>query len=307
MFGGTSMVVVNALVPVFGLIFLGWLLGARRIIPTEGHKTLGILTFKLFMPVLLFSGLARADLLDALSPLLLMGYYIPAFAVFIAVNLWVHRRLGRPSSMGLAASYSNNVLVGIPLITVMLGVESLVYLFAILAFHSLLLFTLQSVYNAFRGGRGEKINWLGLLSSLANPLIIGLFLGALVNLSGLAIPGPLWRIVEMLAAAALPTALLMLGINLASYRLYLSSTMAMLTTAKLVVFPLLVLGMGWLWSGLAAEARTVLVLMAACPTGINVLAFAMGQEDTRILGSVIFLSTVMATITLPIWLMVLAA
>lgn len=301
------MVVVNALVPVFGLIFLGWFLGARRIIPIEGHKTLGIITFKLFMPVLLFSGLARADLLDALSPLLLMGYYIPAFVVFIAVNLWVHRRLGRPSSMGLAASYSNNVLVGIPLITVMLGVESLVYLFAILAFHSLLLFTLQSVYNAFWGSRGEKINWLGLLSSLANPLIIGLFLGALVNLSGLAIPGPLWRIVEMLAAAALPTALLMLGINLASYRLYLSSTMAMLTTAKLVVFPLLVLGMGWLWPGLTAEARTVLVLMAACPTGINVLAFAMGQEDTRILGSVIFLSTVMAAITLPIWLMVLAA
>lgn len=301
------MVVVNALMPVFGLILLGWFLGARRIIPTEGHKTLGIITFKLFMPVLLFSGLARANLLDALSPLLLMRYYIPAFVVFIAVNLWMHRRLGRPSSMGLAASYSNNVLVGIPVITVMLGVESLVYLFAILVFHSLLLFTLQSVYNAFWGNRGEKINWLGLLSSLANPLIIGLFLGALVNLSGLAIPGPLWRIVEMLAAAALPTALLMLGMNLASYRLYLSGTMAMLTTAKLVVFPLLALGMGWLLPGLTADARTVLVLMAACPTGINVLAFAMGQEDTRILGSVIFLSTVMAAVTLPVWLMILAA
>ena len=301
------MVVVNALMPVFGLILLGWFLGARRIIPTEGHKTLGIITFKLFMPVLLFSGLARANLLDALSPLLLMRYYIPAFVVFIAINLWMHRRLGRPSSMGLAASYSNNVLVGIPVITVMLGVESLVYLFAILVFHSLLLFALQSVYNAFWGSRDEKINWRGLLSSLANPLIIGLFLGALVNLSGLTIPGPLWHIVEMLAAAALPTALLMLGMSLASYRLYLSGTMAMLTTAKLVIFPLLVLGTGWLLPGLTADARTVLVLMAACPTGINVLAFAMGQEDTRILGSVIFLSTVMAAVTLPAWLLVLAA
>ncbi|WP_193076087.1 AEC family transporter [Pseudomonas sp. FME51] len=301
------MVVINALLPVFGLILLGWFLGARRIIPTEGHKTLGVITFKLFMPVLLFSGLARADLLDALSPLLLMRYYIPAFVVFIAVNLWMHRRLRRPSSMGLAASYSNNVLVGIPVITVMLGVESLVYLFAILVFHSLLLFTLQSIYNAFWGSRSEKIDWLGLLSSLANPLIIGLFLGALVNLSGLTVPGPLWRIVEMLAAAALPTALLMLGMSLASYRLYLSGTMAMLTTTKLVIFPMLVLGMGWLLPGLTGDARTVLVLMAACPTGINVLAFAMGQEDTRILGSVIFLSTVMAAVTLPIWLMILAA
>ncbi|MCO5787738.1 AEC family transporter [Pseudomonas sp. G11-1] len=301
------MVVLNALVPVFGLIFLGWFLGARRIIPAEGHATLGIITFKLFMPVLLFSGLAKADLAEALSPLLLMRYYLPAFVVFIVVNLLVHRRLGRPSSMGLAASYSNNVLVGIPLITVMLGAESLVYLFAVLAFHSLLLFTLQSIYNAFWGGKGEeRIDWRGLLASLANPLIIGLFLGGLVNLAGIPIPGPLWHIVEMLAAAALPTALLMLGLSLASYRLYLSGTMALLTAAKLVVFPLLVLGMGWLMPGLTTEARTVLVLMAACPTGINVLAFAMGREDMRILGSVIFLSTVMAAITLPVWLLVLA-
>src|SRR5690554_4940549 len=163
------MVVLNALVPVFGLIFLGWFLGARRIIPAEGHATLGIITFKLFMPVLLFSGLAKADLAEALSPLLLMRYYLPAFVVFIVVNLLVHRRLGRPSSMGLAASYSNNVLVGIPLITVMLGAESLVYLFAILVFHSLVLFTLQSLYNAFWGD-GEGVNWRNLLASLANPL-----------------------------------------------------------------------------------------------------------------------------------------
>jgi len=300
------MVVVNALVPVFGLIFLGWLLGARRVIPVEGQQTLGIITFKLFMPVLLFSGLARADLGEALSPLLLIRYYLPACIVFILVNLLMHRRLGRPSSMGLAASYSNNVLVGIPLITVMLGADSLVYLFAILAFHSLLLFTLQSIYNAFWDNQSDgRIDFRGLLASLANPLIIGLFIGGLVNLSGIPIPQPLWHIVEMLAAAALPVALLMLGLNLASYRLYLSGTMATLTAAKLVIFPLLVLGVGWLIPGLSAEARTVLVLMAACPTGINVLAFAMGREDTRVLGSVIFLSTVISAVTLPVWLMIL--
>ena len=301
------MIVVNALVPVFGLIFLGWFLGARRIIPSDGGKTLGVITFKLFMPVLLFSGLARADLREALSPLLLMLYYIPAALVFIGINLLMHRRLGRPSSMGLTASYSNNVLVGIPLVTVMLGVDSLVYLFAILAFHSLLLFSLQSLYNAFfSGNRDDSFDWRGLLASLANPLIIGLALGALVNLSGLAIPAPLWHIVEMLAAAALPMALLMLGISLAGYRLHLSGTLFLLTAAKLLLFPLLVLAAGLLVPGLSNEARAVLVLMAACPTGVNVLAFPMGQDDVRIISSVIFLSTVAAALTLPVWLLILS-
>lgn len=300
------MTVLNALIPVFGLIFLGWGLAARRILPAESGKALGVITFKVFMPVLLFSGLAKADLADALSPLLLLVYYVPAFLVFVAINGMVHRRLGRPSCMGLAASYSNNVLVGIPLVTVMLGAESLVYLFAILAFHSLLLFTLQSIYNAFwAGGRGERINWLGLLNSLANPLIIGLLLGALLNLSGLDVPAPLWRIVEMLAAAALPAALLMLGISLAGYRLHLSASMTLLTLAKLLLFPLLVLGAGLVVPGLSDEARTVLVLMAACPTGVNVLAFSMGQSDVRIISSVIFLSTLLAALTLPVWLLLI--
>lgn len=300
------MVVVNALVPVFGLIFLGWFLGARRVIPVEGQQTLGIITFKLFMPVLLFSGLARADLAEAMSPLLLLFYFIPAIAVFLGINLLMHRRLRRPSSMGLAASYSNNVLVGIPLITVMLGVDSLVYLFAILVFHSLVLFTLQSLYNAFWGGGDEGLDWRSLLASLANPLIIGLALGALVNLSGLPIPPPLWRIVELLAAAALPVALLMLGMSLSGYRLHLSGSMLLLTLSKLLVFPALVLGAGLLIPGLNPTAHAVLVLMAACPTGVNVLAFSMGQGDVRIISSVIFLSTLLAAVTLPVWLILLA-
>ena len=298
------MVVLNALIPVFGLILLGWLFGARGVIPAEGSRTLGVITFKLFMPVLLFSGLARADLAEAMSPQLLLLYYLPAISLFVGVNLLMHRRLGRPSSMGLAASYSNNVLVGIPIITVMLGIDSLVYLFAILVFHSLVLFTLQSLYNAFWGD-GEGVNWRNLLASLANPLIIGLALGALVNLSGLTIPDPLWRLIELLAAAALPVALLMLGMSLSGYRLHLSGSMLLLTLAKLVAFPAMMLGAGSLLPGLNPTAHAVLVLMAACPTGVNVLAFAMGATDTRIISSVIFLSTLLAALTLPLWLVIL--
>ena len=297
------MSVLNALIPVFGLILLGWFLGARRILPAEGNTTLSIITFKLMMPVLLFAGLARADLSRAMSPMLLLLYFLPAISVFVLINLLMHRRLGRPSSMGLAASYSNNVLVGIPLITVMLGVDSLVYLFAVLVFHSLVLFTLQSLYNAFFGG--GQLNWRSLLGSLANPLIIGLMCGAAVNLSGLMIPAPLWRLVEMLAAAALPLALLMLGMSLSGYRIHLSGSLVLLTLSKLLLMPALVLGLGY-GIGLEPVAHTVQVLMAARPTVGNVLAFAMGQADTRIISSVIFLSTVLAGFTLPLWLILMA-
>ncbi|MEH6389303.1 AEC family transporter [Pseudomonas profundi] len=300
------MVVINALVPIFGLILLGYVLGKRRWLPAEAGGALASITFRIFMPVLLFSGLARADLSEGLSPLLLLVYFLPAVGVFCAVNWLMHRRSGQPSSMGLAASYSNNVLVGVPLISILLGADKLVYLFAILIFHSLVLFTLQSLYNSLWRGEGRGgIDKGGLFKSLANPLIIGLFLGAALNLSGVSVPAPLWRMVEWLAAAALPCALLVLGLSLSHYRLHISRVMFGLTLAKLLLFPGLVLAGGFLLPGLSADARTVLILMAACPTGVNVLAFAMADEDSRIISSVIFLSTLLAAVTLPVWLMLL--
>ena len=79
--------------------------------------------------------------------------------------------------------------------------------------------------------------------------------------------------------------------------------MGVLTLSKLVLLPVLVLLGGLLIPGLDPQARTVLVIMAACPTGVNVLAFYMGPEDNRIISSVVFLSTLLSAITLPLWLL----
>lgn len=47
----------------------------------------------------------------------------------------------------------------------------------------------------------------------------------------------------------------------------------------------------------------VLVLLAACPSGVNILAFAKTPEDTRQVSSAVFLSTVLAALTLPLWML----
>ena len=299
------MVVFQAILPIFGLIMLGYLLGWRRWLAGEAATGLANITFKLFMPAVLFTGIARAQLSDGMSLMLLLGYFGPVLAIFVVVGLVAHRLLGRASPLGLTAAYSNNVLVGIPLVTTLLGAESLVYVFAILVFHSLILFSLQSFYNAF--GSGQKVSGTALLKNLANPLIVGLSLGALLNLSGLELPQPMWRVADWLAQAALPCALIVLGISLSRYRLRPSATALGLTLVKLGLFPLLVWYFsGWL-PGLSHEARSVLVLLAACPSGVNVLAFVINQEDTRAVSSTVFLSTLLAAISLPLWMLLMSA
>lgn len=299
------MVVFQAILPIFALIMLGYLLGWRQWLAWEAATGLANITFKLFMPAVLFTGIARAELSDGMSLMLLVAYFGPLLVVFAVVGMITHRALGRASPLGLTAAYSNNVLVGIPLVTTLLGPASLVFVFAILVFHSLILFSLQSFYSAF--GSGQHVSGKALLKNLANPLIVGLLLGALLNLSGLQLPDPVWRVADWLAQAALPCALMVLGISLSRYRLRPSNTAVALTMIKLGVFPLAVWFVsGWLPS-LSHEARSVLVLLAACPSGVNVLAFVVNPDDTRAVSSTVFLSTVMAALTLPLWMLLMSA
>lgn len=299
------MSVFQAIVPIFGLIMLGYVLGWRRWLAGEAATGLANITFKLFMPAILFTGIARAELGDGMSPMLLLAYFGPVLTVFAVVGLVTHRLLGRSSALGLTAAYSNNVLVGIPLVTTLLGAASLVYVFAILVFHSLILFSLQSFYSAF--GSGQKVSAGSLLKNLANPLIVGLLLGAALNVSSLDLPQPLWLIADWLAQAALPCALIVLGLSLSRYRLRPNMTALALTLVKLGVFPLLVWYFSSLLPGLGQEARAVLVLLAACPSGVNVLAFVANAEDTRAVSSTVFLSTLLSAASLPMWMWLMAA
>lgn len=297
------MLAVQAILPIFALIVLGYLLGWRQWLSAESATGLANITFKLFMPTLLFSGIAKAQLADGLSPMLLLAYYLPVLLLFAAVNALAHWRRGTASPLGLVAAFSNNVLVGIPLIASLMGPDGLVYVFAILVFHSLTLFSLHSFYAAFASQ--ERVEGRALLKNLANPMIIGLALGALLNLSGLVVPESLWRAVTWLGQAALPCALIVLGASLSRYRLRPTGEAWGVVLAKLALFPTLVWWLSDQLPGLNETARTVLVLLAACPSGVNVMAFARSAEDSRSVSAAISLSTLLAAASLPLWMLVM--
>ncbi|WP_061237485.1 AEC family transporter [Ectopseudomonas composti] len=297
------MLAAQAILPIFALIVLGYLLGWRQWLTSESAAGLANITFKLFMPTLLFAGIAKASLAEGLSPMLLLAYYLPVLLVFVVVNALAHWRRGTATPLGLVAAFSNNVLVGIPLIASLMGNDGLLYVFAILVFHSLTLFSLHSFYAAF--GSQEHVDGRALLKNLANPMIIGLGLGALLNLSGLQVPESLWRAITWLGQAALPCALIVLGASLSRYRLRPTAEAWGVGLAKLVLFPALVWCLSGLLPGLNESARSVLVLLAACPSGVNVMAFARSAEDTRSVSAAISLSTLLSAVTLPLWMMLL--
>nr|WP_276513571.1 AEC family transporter [Winslowiella toletana] len=285
--------------PVFLLIILGYVLARRGALDPHANKALGGLAFKLFMPMVLFTGMVNAPLHDGLNIRILAAYFVPALLIFAVVNLLAHRRIGHPTPFGLTASFSNNALIGLAMVAGLYGNAGLVLLFTVLAVHSLLLFSFQSLYSSLAGS--EPFKPAVLVTSLANPMIVGLLLGAAVNLSGLMLPDWSMKLATWLAQAALPCALIVLGANLSGYRLRPNAYVAGITFAKLAAMPLLVL-LVCMALDISGMPRGVLVLMAANPSGVNVLGFSRSQQDTQITSSAICLTTLLSMATLPLWM-----
>lgn len=295
------MAVTQAILPIFLLIVLGYVLARRGALSREGNRTLSDLAFKLFLPMVLFTGMVHAHLQDGLDLSILAAYFVPALLVFMLVNLVAHRFIGRPTPFGLTASFSNNMLIGLPLVADLFGNPGLVLLFTVIAVHSLLLFSSQSVYESLTGD--APFNVRSLVASLANPIIIGLLLGMAINLSGFPLPAWADQLSGWLAHAALPCALIVLGANLAGYRLTPSVEALGMSLAKLALMPVLVL-VACVLLDIDGMARAVLMLMSACPCGVNVLGFARILEDSQKTSSAICLTTALSAVTLPLWMWV---
>ena len=126
------------LLPLFLLTGLGCVLARSRILAAGWQGGLTELTAKLLIPAFLFSGAYKNGIPAAASWQFLAAFFVPLVALFLAVAYG----LRRDASGALAATHSNTVFVGVPVLIQAFGHDSLQYAFPIIAFHSLVLFSL---------------------------------------------------------------------------------------------------------------------------------------------------------------------
>lgn len=285
------------MLPLFVLAALGFILARRSTTDATGacwQQGLAGLTGRLFIPALLFSGTFRSGLPPAVSWQFLAAYFVPLLACFLLV-----RRLSGDPAHALAATYSNTVFVGIPVLSQAFGAGSLHLAFPIIAFNGLVLFTLYYLTLPHSGPGRLRAS---IAATARNPIVLSLLLGLGANLSEIVLPQPVLRLLDMLAGAALPCALLALGASLAGLRIGRWRQPAVIAAVKLLVMPLCVLLLARLL-GLPETAVAVLAVLAACPAAVNgaVVVQADGR-DAGPVSSAILLSSLLCLAVLPAWL-----
>ena len=111
--------VLSTVVPVFGLIALGFAGGRSGYLSETAAKGLPEVIFKLAMPVLLFRTIGMAKLPDV--PMLsLLGMFFGAAAgtwVLATLATWwpLRRTAADGSAIAMASVFSNSVMLGIPI------------------------------------------------------------------------------------------------------------------------------------------------------------------------------------------------
>lgn len=295
---------ITLLLPIFLLAGSGALLAKLPWLRSKWQPGLVELTAKLLIPALLFTSTYRTGLPPSVSWQLLSSFYLPMIALFLLLAFIARRRQGGAAT-ALAATYSNTVFVGLPVLVQALGSGSLQFAYPVIAFHSLVCFTLYYLIGSSAATGGARLLH-ALVNACTNPIVVSLFLGLALNAVGLALPQALMQPLDMLAKAALPCALLGLGASLASLRAQRWRVALAVVAAKLVALPLSVLALAVHGFGVPKDAAAVLVVLASCPVGVNAaFVIAADGRDTELVNSSILLSSLACAATIPLWLWLL--
>lgn len=290
--------------PVFGLIGLGYVARWTKLVRETTGEGLSDFVFVLAVPCLLFRTLAKADI-PASQP---WGYWISYFTgltiVWALAMLIAHRVFSRKGPelvvSGFAAAQSNTVFVGVPMILKAYGDAGAVPLGLLLAIHLPVTMTAATL---LAEGRSASLKMMA-RRLFTHPIIIGILLGSAVRPVIGFIPAPVWTLVDLLAGAAVPCALISLGIAMRRYGLESGLGLpAVLSALKLGLNPLIVYLLATRVFEMPAHWSGVAVLFAACPCGINAYLFAeryrQGVADAS---SAIALSTMLSLFTTAAWL-----
>jgi predicted permease len=310
--------IVFTILPVFAVALAGWILSRARLISEDGIKGFGNVTFYLFVPALLFRAM-RTVHLESLDLRPVFAYFSGALVVFalsmIVARRWLQRSSRHAAVTGLAVTFSNTVLLGIPLVKLAFGDPGLVILLMLISMHALILYSTATLALEFGDALGEKkgegvatrLLSLGepLRNTILSPVILPIVAGLAWGLLRLPLPDSIDAPLALLGTASGPCSLVLLRATLANYGIReFWREAAVLMLLKNIGYPLLIWAISRYAFGLDGLALAIVTVTAALPMGANVFLFAQRYQVAQgEITAAVALSTLAGVVTLTVVLL----
>ena len=306
---------IETIVFIFGLVGLGYAAGLMGLLRPQVGDALADFAVAVAVPALLFRTMLGVDFAGAAPWAMWLAYFSAVPVVWISAHLAVTRGFGREAAVGVvagvAASFSNMLLLGLPFVLAVFGQPGIEVLSLLIAVHLPVMMAASIVmFEWVRRSEGKASNPLKVLRDFlrnlfSNPLIVGILAGLVWRMAELPLPALGSRFIDAFAGIAGTVALFSMGLGLRRFGISGNVKPALVLSAlKLVLLPAMTM-LTALLIGLPPFTAKVVVVAASMPAGVNPFLIASRFGTGQVLASnAMTISTVLAVVTTGFWLAV---
>lgn len=289
------------------LLFLGWFLVKKGIIPATGASVLSKLESNLFIPALMFGTFVQNFTLDRIGTagrFLLCGTAVVVLSM--PMGLALSRLCSRDPYLRKICAYglvfSNFGFMGNAVVEALFPEVFLEYLIFVLPFWTGIYVWGVPVLLIPPEGT-EKPSLKDRLKPLLNPMFLSVLAGMLTGISGIPMPGFLNTAVSSLGACMSPVAMLLTGMTVAVIQLkplLRSGPVWRTSLLRLLAIPVAVIGL-LQFLPLPRDLAVCTVCALAMPLGLNaiVIPSAYGRDTTAAAGMAL-VSHLLSCLTIPL-------
>lgn len=304
---------LNATVPVFLVMVIGYIIKNIKLVDEPFVKTLNSFNYKVTLPVLLFKDIAESDFFEVWDT----GYVMFCFftTLFSIVFIWlITSKLFREKDLigeFVQAAYRSSAAV--------LGIAFIQNIYGNAGMAPLMIIGTVPLYNVAAvlvlsftgpGSSGLSSNTLkkSLKDIITNPIILGILLGMAVSVLRIQFPVIISKTMGNISVLATPLALLGLGAGFEGKKALAKIKPTLICSfIKLLLLPALCLPLAIAF-GFRAEKLVALLIMLGSPTTVScyIMAKNMGHDGV-LTSSVVVTTTFLSSITLTLFLYLLRA
>ena len=292
--------------PFFGLIGLGYWAGRTGFFSPEATAYLTKFVFYFALSAMLFrltANLGLAEIFDTRFALAYLAACALVYALFLAVAFLRRRPLPEAAMEAQCATIGNTGFLGVPMLVVLLGAHAAGPVLLVLALDMVVFSSLVIILITL--GREGRITRrvLGVVGAglVKNPMVVSIALGFLWSATAWPVPGPINEFLDILGAAATPTALFAIGASLAQRSAERMQVAVWLVFGKLVLHPVAVAISALVIFGVEREAALVMIAAAALPVAGNIFILAQHyQVAPQRVSAAILISHAAAIVTIPL-------
>ncbi|MGL6106870.1 AEC family transporter [Romboutsia sp.] len=298
----------NVVLPLFIIMSLGYFIKKLKMFNETTLATMNSITFKVFLPTLLFYNVYNTDFKTLFNPQLIIFTSISVLTIFgfLCILIPFIEKDNKKRGVIIQAIFrSNFVIFGIPVATSLFG-ENATGVASMLIAVIVPLFNILSVIilEVYRGGKIDtKKIFKGVIS---NPLIIAAAFGLILIYLDIKLPSPIEKSVSDISKIATPLALILLGgsFKLSQFKKY-GREIFIGVIGRLVIVPSVVIPLA-IYYGFRDIELTCLLSVFASPTAVA--SFTMAQQmdgDSDLAGQIVVFTSGLCVLSVFLWIFIL--